>query len=236
MTRTVDLTGRRFEMLTVLGRSPSTSRSSRWVVRCDCGQVQTSPTGTICPDRKGRQRKHSCGCKRRSRFFKHGMESSAEHRAWCALKGRCTNPNNRKWSCYGGRGIKVCDRWMNSFEAFYADMGPRPSKHHSVERYDVNGDYCPENCGWELPPVQARNKQRSVRVNYKGSLVLVQDLAERNGLLPSTLRYRIRAGWAERDWLKPPLSQRSRGSGQPGNARHRPDVVCFRRAIRDLLL
>lgn len=84
--------------------------------------------------------------------------ATPEYRAWQSLKNRCTNPNARDYPYYGGRGIKVCQRWLNSFENFLADMGRRPTPQHSLDRIDPDGDYEPSNCRWATKQEQARNR------------------------------------------------------------------------------
>lgn len=92
----------------------------------------------------------------------HGLTKSVEYRTWRSMKERCYNPNNKKYKDYGGRGIKVCDRWLNNFENFHADMGPRPSKEYSLDRIDNNGDYMPTNCKWATIIEQRRNQRPKV--------------------------------------------------------------------------
>src|SRR5206468_1663320 len=86
------------------------------------------------------------------------------YRSWYAMKARCTNSNHTSYHHYGGRGITVCERWLNSFEAFLTDMGDRPEG-TSLDRIDVNGNYEPSNCKWSTPSEQANNKRRTQHGN-----------------------------------------------------------------------
>lgn len=126
---------------------------------------------------------------------KHGMKDSSEYIAWCNMKGRCLNPNDKSYGRYGARGISVCDRWLNSFENFYSDMGAKPSPAHTLERIDFNKDYCPENCKWATYKEQNRNYSRNVYIEYDGRRMCLKDWANEVGIENSLLRYRIRAGW-----------------------------------------
>lgn len=94
---------------------------------------------------------------------KHGMYGTTEYITWRNIKQRCYNKNKQHYQHYGGRGIKVCDRWIDSFENFYRDMGDRPSPRHSIDRINTNGDYSPENCRWATPEQQAATKNLSKR-------------------------------------------------------------------------
>lgn len=119
------------------------------------------------------------------------MTQTKEYRAWINMISRCENPNTPFFKHYGGRGIRICSRWRSSFDNFYADMGLRPTEKHSLDRIDPNGDYEPENCRWATSKQQTRNFRNANKVFG----VSVHDLAERNGLKPNTVVYRLRRGW-----------------------------------------
>lgn len=120
---------------------------------------------------------------------------SSEYAAWADMIQRCTNENNRAWGRYGGRGITVCDRWRDSFDAFVNDMGPRPPK-ASLDRIDNDGGYEPSNCRWSTERQQQRNKRDNHRVTIGDESLVLTDWAERYGISRSTLSERINAyGW-----------------------------------------
>lgn len=96
----------------------------------------------------------------------HNASKTSEYRAWCGIRQRCFNPANCRYEGYGGRGITVCDRWNQSFLAFFEDMGPRPSPNHSIDRIDNDGNYEPSNCRWATRSQQQRNK-RPFREDHK---------------------------------------------------------------------
>lgn len=118
----------------------------------------------------------------------------AEYSVWLGMRQRCQNPNTRNWHRYGGRGIKVCDRWR-SFRAFFDDMGERPSKKHSIDRLDNDGDYEPTNCAWALVRQQASNKADTRNITAFGKTQCINHWAQELGLAQSALTRRINAGW-----------------------------------------
>ncbi len=164
MSKLIDMTDIRFGRLTVLHRMKNNKHNRAvWKCACDCGgEVITD--GNIL--RTGMTK--SCGCLRSEmgeRLGKssatHGMTHSAEFNIWAGMKKRCNDKNNQGYRNYGARGIKVCDRWIESFDNFYADMGKRPDG-LSVDRIDNDGDYTPENCRWATDQDQCRNYRRNV--------------------------------------------------------------------------
>lgn len=164
----IDLTGKQFGKLTVIEfHGKDERRKSIWKCLCDCGKESLVPSTNLIGNRT-----NSCGClvkeKARQNFHKHGLTNSSEYRSWSAMIKRCTNPKHDKYQYYGGRGINVCEQWLTSFENFFNDMGHKPSRNHSIDRKDVNGDYTPDNCVWTTTEEQMRNKR--IPVNNKSGI------------------------------------------------------------------
>lgn len=185
MTRPTNLVGERFDRLLVTGTAepfirPNGKVRHRWKCRCDCGSDVEVRGEDL---RSGNSR--SCGCiqreKARDRFLTHGMTRSAVYRVWSQMKRRCLNPDDASFCKYGARGIMVCDRWQNSFEAFLDDMGPRPEG-HSIERIDNNGNYEPSNCRWATTKEQVRNKRNNVWGELNGQRLILEDIARAHGV------------------------------------------------------
>lgn len=170
-----DLVGKTFGFLTVIGLH-SASRNGlggTWVCKCECGITRVMPGRVLKVARP-----HNCGCKTpellRKRAVTHGMagskERAPEYRSWYAMKQRCLNPKSKQYGSYGGRGIKICQEWIDSFEKFFEVMGPAP-KGFELDRKDVDGDYEPDNCKWSSHKDQQRNKQNTVWVEFEGKTV-----------------------------------------------------------------
>lgn len=124
---------------------------------------------------------------------RHGKRYLPEYQIWLQMKGRCQNPRNKRYCYYGERGIKVCQRWSESFQAFYDDMGARPSPEMTLERKDTNGDYCPDNCIWDTKLKQSRNRRHVKRYTYKGKTLYLSEWSEELGISLETLEARINA-------------------------------------------
>lgn len=163
----LDLTGQVFNKLTAIkpvGMCKK-NRNTIWEFLCECGKKINSEASLVKTGYK-----KSCGCAVKNINLKHGMSKTNLYNIYNSIKSRCYNSKNNAYSDYGERGIKVCDRWLESFDNFYKDMGERPSKKHSIERIDVNGDYTPENCIWATSEIQSRNhrKQKNNKTGVTG--------------------------------------------------------------------
>ena len=190
MTKFIDLTEQRFGRLIALSRAENDkNQQKRWNCICDCGKLTTVYAGNIkCGETK------SCGCLRMeessTREKTHGMAKSSEYNIWAGMKARCINIKHPAFERYGGRGIKVCDKWLESFEKFYEDMGERPSVKHSLDRIDNNGSYELSNCRWATDLEQARNTRRNIMING----ISLPQYCEENGLSYNTITIRVRRG------------------------------------------
>lgn len=120
---------------------------------------------------------------------------SAERRVWRGMINRCHCKSSSGYPRYGARGIIVCVRWRFDFEAFFSDMGPRPSDEHQIDRVDSKGSYSPENCRWATREVQQRNRSCIRWLEFGGERLPLEAMATKHGVDPTTLRYRLRAGW-----------------------------------------
>lgn len=163
--------GDKFSKLTVVSLLGVNKHKKRvWKCKCECGNYSEVISSHLLSGHST-----SCGCTRLERSIRatkksnttHGMRHTKEYVAWSEMKQRCYNPNEPNYKNYGARGIKVCDSWLHSFENFYADMGKAPTG-FSIDRVDVDGDYCKENCRWTDNKTQQYNKRNSVKITFDG--------------------------------------------------------------------
>ena len=183
-----DLTGMKFGQLTVIERV-GTSKGGKplWLCRCDCGREVIVRAADL---KNGKQ--FSCGCG----HTKHGMTGTKIYKTWQDMMSRCYNPNNHAFDRYGGRGIKVCERW-HKFENFYADVSQMENFNragYTLDRIDVNGDYTPENCRWVDWKTQNRNRRNNIKIEYDGVEMTLMEAAERSGISYRTLQSRYKRG------------------------------------------
>lgn len=220
MGKRPDLTGQKFGRLLVLefaGTKPAspTSVRSYWRCRCDCGNAAIVPAAAM---KSGGTR--SCGCLKQ----KHGHTTktfrSPTYRAWSNAIDRCRNPRHHAYALYGGRGIRVCDRWLNgdgtlsAFQCFLADMGERPDPTLTLDRFpDKDGNYEPGNCRWATRREQSNNTTTNHLVCYQGRTVTIAELARLTGVERAMLQDRIvRYGWPVADAVETPIGVRTRWS------------------------
>ena len=187
-----DLTGKKFNRLTVLGfKEFNKNGTSIWRCLCECGTIKDINVGWL-------RKTISCGCFFKEQLIKrnktHGKSETKEYNSWRQIKQRCYNPRNNSYHDYGDRGIRVCDRWLNSFENFYKDMGKCPDECDGVDRIDNNGNYCPSNCKWSTSLENAQNKRNSLIIEYGGKSYTCSALARKLNINKSTLRYRYLNG------------------------------------------
>lgn len=190
---------------------------------CDCGKEVTVALKYV---KSGHTR--SCGCARVTNNYRlrytHGQSHTDEHNIWQGMKQRCYNENVERYPNYGGRGITVCAEWLNDFQQFYRDMGPRPSKFHSIDRINNDGPYSPENCRWATVSQQQRNKRRTVFLTANGERRSLSEWAELRGFSHITFFKRYQAGWSDEEIVNTPKLARTCPKPR-GHRRHRRNSV-----------
>lgn len=176
--------------------------NGKWSAKCDCGIEAFVFIDGLTSGRSTRCRK----CYGKSQSLKQILEIgpstyTAEYNIWQSMKSRCNNPNNHAFKRYGGRGISVIHRWLE-FKNFLEDMGPRPTDDLSLDRIDVDGNYCPENCRWATRTEQSRNTRKAKNSLFNRSIL---DVSEESGIPYSTLRFRLRSGWSAERAISTPV-------------------------------
>lgn len=187
---------KRYGRLTVVAYIPGFTHSSGrrppyLKCLCDCGNRTTAQTGSLEAGFIA-----SCGCLQRDRSTKHGMTDTSTYGSWSSMISRCSNLNNIKYADYGGRGIKVCDRWLgkDGFVNFLADMGIRPEG-MTLDRYPSNdGNYEPGNCRWATAEEQASNRRGNHLIVFLGRSLTISQWAREYHIKPKTLFERLRRG------------------------------------------
>lgn len=194
------LAGKRIGLLTVISKTNKRTKDRQvlWECLCDCGNKTLVRASWL---KRGRNK--SCGCYRPG-CPTHSASDTRAYISWSHMLQRCYNQKADNYKHYGGRGIKVCDKWR-SFSGFYADMGERPAK-YSLERIDNDGDYCKQNCRWATQKEQGRNVRTNKNITINKKTSCIATLAEEYGMDYETLRQRItKYKWTAEKALNTPV-------------------------------
>lgn len=188
--KAIDLTGQRFGKLTVIEKNGKKGKDSAWLCICKCGNKCVVSTTNL---KNGHS--SSCGCLRkeniRQRATFHGLSFTPLYYIWGAMMQRCTNPRCKAYQHYGARGIKICEDWRN-FKSFYNWAIPAGYREGlSIERIDVNGDYCPQNCKWIYRAEQQKNKRNNHLITHEGKTQTISQWAEEYNIPYARLYARI---------------------------------------------
>ena len=192
--------------MTFLEYLPKVNGSTRGRFKCFCGNEFEARIGDVRRDNNG------CGCRKRGEGhpqYKHGhshrIHATITYNSWKGAVNRCTRPSHNKYEFYGGAGIKICERWLTSFENFLADMGERPSPNHSLDRYPNNkGNYEPGNCRWATRKEQIENRECTIYLTLNGQKMTLVDWAAITGIKKKTLSARYYFGWSHERILTTP--------------------------------
>jgi len=203
----IDLSKQKFGRLIVIERV----ENYKWLCKCDCGIEKIIRGSSL----KSGDTK-SCGCLAKEQLIKrstkHGHNKKGKqtkiYQSWRHMIERCTNSNYSEYQYYGGRGITVCERWLN-FENFLEDMDEPPTQEHSIDRIDNDGNYCKSNCRWATKREQARNTRRNLLITFDGETQCLMWWAEKFNINYHTLYNRIyRNGWPIEKALTTPVQKR----------------------------
>ena len=200
-----DLTGKRFGRWVVLKFAYTKNNKSYWLCKCDCGTTKEvagyslSSGGSL-----------SCGCYNTEiviqRSKTHGMSNSKLYYIYRSMLNRCFSPKVKEYKYYGARGITVCNEWKNDFMSFYKwAMANGYEEGLTIERIDINGNYCPKNCKWIPKKQQNRNKSSNHFVTYQGKTFCLAEWEEKTGIKQPTIRRRLRYGWSVERALTTPV-------------------------------
>lgn len=194
-SRFQDLSRRKFGRLKVVAYVGAAKGHQLWRCRCKCGRITVATCNNLM-----RLHTTSCGCHKAEVVAagarrRHSGSHTPEWVAWQHMKDRCCNPARRDYHNYGGRGIKVCERWLACFDNFIADMGKKPSPAHTLDRIDNNGDYAPENCRWATRHEQGINKRTTPRAAIDGVTKPVREWCEQYHMPLRLVLDRLRNGW-----------------------------------------
>lgn len=204
MLKSKDWVGRKFGRLTVTALERFPGAGTLIVCQCTCGKVVRCKNHNLLSGGTG-----SCGCLWKEKITTHGMTKTRAYVTWKAMKNRCYVPSRHSYKDYGGRGIRVCARWLESFENFLADMG-QPPEGQTLDRINNDGHYTPKNCRWATYEVQLNNTSSNRRITAFGKTQSLTQWAREYQMPVTTLRNRIlRGGMRPEDALSAPLFHKS---------------------------
>lgn len=212
MGKLIDLTGKRFGRLTVIKRGENKWNHPAWICLCDCGNEVH-----VLGDSLRNGSTNSCGCFRKEVTSKlkstHCMSSNGKrHRLysiWAQMKNRCYNPNVPAYKYYGDRGITICDEWKDDFIEFYTwAISNGYQDNLSIDRIDVNGGYCPENCRWADAVTQANNTRSNRMLTLNGKTQTLAEWCRELNLDYRVMEHRAWRGWSDEEVLTTPVKQR----------------------------
>lgn len=190
MPAKIDLTGMQFGRLLAIKPDPRfKGKGVKWECQCSCGNI----TSVLCRSLRAGYTK-SCGCQKIDSATTHGMSKTKEFETWSSMVYRCTRPAHQAYLRYGGRGITVCQEWLDDFMNFYRDMGPLPTPKHTLERIDNDRGYCKENCRWATMMEQNANRSSNVKITHDGVTLHKSGWARRLGVPVSTFDNWMRRG------------------------------------------
>lgn len=186
-----NLAGYKFGEWSVICEGQRKNGKRYWFCECSCGTIKEVCQGNLTTGKS----KRCVSCTPKDRNVKHGMshKTSGPYSVWRSMKDRCLNPKNKSYKDYGGRGIRVCERWL-TFENFLSDMGSSYKSGLSLDRVDNDGDYCAENCRWATRSEQSSNTRRNLKIEYRGSFYTEAELAKFTGVSRTAIQARRKRG------------------------------------------
>lgn len=200
-----DLSGQTFGQLTVVQRAGTTRGNALFLCRCTCGGLAEVPGNRLTSGNT-----KSCGCRKRDRLLRHNLSRHPLYKTWRAMTDRCTNPGNKQWPDYGGRGITIADDWLGEIglARFIEDMGERPAG-CSLDRINNHGPYSKANCRWATDTQQQRNTRQNIMLTHNGRTACVSEWAALLLLRNDTIFYRLKQGMPMHRVLSPDKLTRS---------------------------
>lgn len=209
-----EVIGNKYGLISVIAdaKREENSNCRRVLGKCDCGTVKTFRLSQL-----KRSKNANCGCYKREQFIhrqtKHGDAKKRLYKIWHGMRSRCYNENDTKYELYGGKGIKVCDEWINDFKAFEKWSSENGySENLTIDRIDSNKNYEPSNCRWADIIIQNRNRKNCWYITINGVTKLAIDWAKENRINESTIFSRRRKGWSDIDCVtRPVIGKGARG-------------------------